>query len=548
MPRNDPPATGAPRGTAAPGAGDPPLQDKALNLVRSFATVGGFTLASRLLGFIRDVLMAGVLGTGPVADAFFVAFRFPNLFRRLFAEGAFNAAFVPLFARELEGGGAAAARRFGEEVLAVLLWTLLALTALAEAAMPWLMYLLAPGFAEEPAKYTLAVLLTRIAFPYLLFMSLVALLSGVLNSLGRFAAAAAAPVLLNIVLISVLAALYFSGERANALSGQALAWGVAVAGLVQFAMLALAARRAGMGFGLRRPRLTPKVRRLVQLGIPGVIAGGVTQINIVIGTVIASLQAGAVSYLYYAERVYQLPLGVVGIAIGIVLLPELSRRLRAGKADLAMRSQNRSLEFAALLTVPAAAALVVAATPIVRVLFERGAFAEGDVAPTAHALAAFACGLPAFVAIKVFSPGFFAREDTRTPMNYAIIGVGVNIAGSLALYLPLGHVGIAIATSLAGWINAGLLAATLKRRGHFVLGPQDRRRLTRIALCALAMGGFVWLLALGLAPWLADPSTGLRALALALLVALGALFYIAAAHFTGAADLRAISDMLTRRR
>ena len=236
------------------------------------------------------------------------------------------------------------------------------------------------------------------------------------------------------------------------------------------------------------------------------------------------------------------------MAVGIVLLPELSRRLRAGKEELAMRSQNRSLEFAALLTVPAAAALVVAATPIVQVLFERGAFQAADIAPTAHALAAFACGLPAFVAIKVFSPGFFAREDTRTPMNYAIVGVAVNIAGSLALYLPLGHVGIAIATSLARWVHAGLLAATLTRRGHFTLGAQDRRRLARILLCALAMAGFVWLLTLGLGPWLGAPSTTLRALALAAVVTLGGIFYIGAAHFTGAADLRAIADMLTRRR
>ncbi|HXK53488.1 MAG TPA: murein biosynthesis integral membrane protein MurJ, partial [Hyphomicrobiales bacterium] len=316
-----------------------------MNLVRSFATVGGYTLASRLLGFVRDMLIAAVLGTGPVADAFFVAFRFPNLFRRLFAEGAFNSAFVPLFARELEGGGAAAARRFGEDVLAVLLWTLLVLTALAEIAMPWLMYILAPGFAAEPDKFDLAVMLTRIAFPYLLCMSMVALLSGVLNSLGRFAAAAAAPVLLNVILIAVLAGLFLAGERANILSGQALAWGVAAAGAAQLAMLAVAARRAGMAFRLVRPRLSPKVRRLVRLGVPGLIAGGVTQFNIVIGTIIASLQAGAVSYLYYAERIYQLPLGVVGIAIGIVLLPELSRRLRAGNEDLALRSQNRSLEF-----------------------------------------------------------------------------------------------------------------------------------------------------------------------------------------------------------
>jgi putative peptidoglycan lipid II flippase len=518
-----------------------------MNLARSFATVGGYTMASRVLGFVRDILMAAVLGTGPVADAFFVAFRFPNLFRRLFAEGAFNAAFVPLFAREFEGGGQTTARRFAEEAASVLLWTLLAVTAVAEIAMPWLMYLLAPGFSDDPAKFDLAVLLTRITFPYLLCMSLVALLSGVLNTLGRFAAAAAAPVLLNIVLIGVLLMLHATGDRGTALSGTSLAWGVSAAGFVQLAMLLFAARRAGMRIGFVRPRLTEGVKRLVRLGIPGVIAGGVTQVNIVIGTIIASLQAGAVSYLYYAERVYQLPLGVVGIAIGVVLLPDLSRRLRAGQEDLAQRSQNRSLEFAMLLTLPAAVALAAVPEPIVRVLFERGAFSGDDVWPVAWALMAFAAGLPAFVLIKVFSPAFFAREDTATPMRYAAAGVAINVAGSLILFVPLGHIGIAIATSLAGWVNAGLLAGTLARRGQFSADAPLRRRLQLTLMASIVMGLALWLAAWVLEPWLAAPSTAIRAAALALLIALGMGIYAAAAQLTGAADLREIRRMLGRR-
>ena len=518
-----------------------------MNLARSFATVGGFTMISRVLGFLRDILIAAVLGTGPVADAFFVAFRFPNLFRRLFAEGAFNAAFVPLFARELEGGGAQAARRFAEEAASVLLWTLLAVTALAEIAMPWLMYALAPGFAGDPEKFDLAILLTRVTFPYLLCMSLVALLSGVLNTLGRFAAAAAAPVLLNVVLIAVLALLYWTGDRGTALSGEALAWGVFAAGWLQLAMLLVAARRAGMRLGFIRPRLTGRVKRLISLGIPGVVAGGITQINIVIGTIIASLQAGAVSYLYYAERVYQLPLGVVGIAIGVVLLPELARRLRAGQEDLAHRSQNRALEFGMLLTLPAAVALAVVPEPIIRVLFERGAFDAAAVWPVAWALMAFAAGLPAFVLIKVFSPAFFAREDTATPMRYAAVGVAVNVAGSLILFVPLGHVGIAIATSLAGWVNAGLLAGTLARRGHFSLDATLRRRLQLILMASIVMGLALWLVAWGLEPWLAAQATVIRFAALALLVAFGLAVYAAAAQLSGAADLRQIRQMLARK-
>lgn len=518
-----------------------------MSLVRSFATVGGYTMASRVLGFVRDVLMAAVLGTGPVADAFFVAFRFPNLFRRLFAEGAFNAAFVPLFAGRLEGEGEASARRFAAEALAVLLWALLVLTALAEIAMPWLMYLLAPGFAADADKFDLAVLLTRIAFPYLLCMSLVALLSGVLNTLGRFAAAAAAPVLLNVVLITVLLLLFGGGEKESPLSGLALAWGVTAAGLLQLAMLLVAARRAGMSLPLVRPRLTPGVRRLVRLGIPGLVAGGVTQFNIVVGTIIASLQAGAVSYLYYADRIYQLPLGVVGAAVGVVLLPELSRRLRNGQADGAHWSQNRSLEFAMLLTVPAAVALAVVPADIVRVLFERGAFSAADVGPTAAALMAFAVGLPAFVLVKVLSPGFFAREDTRTPMYFAAASVAVNIAFSLALYVPFGHVGIAAATSLAGWVNAGLLAATLSRRGHLALDAGTRRRLWLILACAALMGALLWGIAHLLEPWLTAAQTSVRAAALALLVAAGMGIFAAAAQLSGAGDLGKIAGWLRRR-
>ena len=511
-----------------------------VSLVRSFATVGGYTMVSRVLGFIRDVLIAAVLGTGWVADAYFVAFRFPNLFRRLFAEGAFNAAFVPLFARNLEEDGAEAARRFAADALSVLMWTLLVLTALAEIAMPWLMYVLAPGFAEDPQKFDLAVLLTRIAFPYLLCMSLVALLSGVLNTLGRFVAAAAAPAALNTVLIAVLTWLWWRGEYETPISGEALSWGVFAAGIIQLAMLYFAAGRAGMTIPLVRPRLTPQVRRLVALGIPGMIAGGITQVNIMVGTIIASLQAGAVSYLYYADRIYQLPLGVVGVAIGVVLLPDLSRRLRAGREDAAHWSQNRSLEFSMLLTLPAAFALAAAATPIIRVLFERGAFDPAAVAPTAHALIAFAVGLPAFVLIKVFSPGFFAREDTKTPMYFAGASVAVNIAVSLALFFPFGHVGIAAATSIAGWVNAGLLAVVLARRGHLKLDTATRRRLALMLVASLVMAVCLWVLAQMLAGLTGAQDIFSRVLGLVLLVAAGMAIYGIGVQVTGAFDLRKI--------
>jgi len=469
-------------------------------LIKHFATVGGGTIVSRVLGFTRDVLTASALGTGPVADAFFVAFRLPNLFRRIFAEGAFNAAFVPLFAKELEGEGARQARRFAEEALAALLFALVALTALAEIAMPLFMVVLAPGFVEEPGKFDLAVLLTRITFPYLIFVSLVALLSGVLNALSRFAAAAFAPALLNAVLIVSLLLIHALELDGSEQAGIYLSVGVFFAGVAQLVMLVIAARRVGMGLSLRRPRMTPGIRRLITLGIPGVIAGGITQINIMVGTMIASMQDRAVSFLYYADRLYQLPLGTIGIAIGIVLLPELSRRLRAGDGEAVMNGQNRALEFALTLTLPCAAALLVVPDAIIRGLFQRGAFGPEDTAATAAALAAFAIGLPAFVLNKVFAPAFFAREDTKTPMYYAGINVAANIAFSLALFPFLGHVGIALGTSIAGWINSGLLGWKLWTTGHFVPDARIKRR-TLLALHATA-----WMTAvLLLANWLLEP-------------------------------------------
>ncbi len=524
-----------------------------MKLYRAFATVGGLTMVSRILGFGRDILIAAGLGTGMVADAFVVAFRLPNLFRRLFGEGAFNSAFVPLFSKKLEGEGPAAAQSFAADALAGLLFVLLVLTAVAEIAMPWLVMAIAPGFVSDPAKFDLTVLLTRIAFPYLLCLSLVALLSGVLNSVGRFTAAAAAPILLNIVLIAALGVAFALGLQNSPQAGVVLCWGVAVAGVAQLVMLALAAKREGMGVGLVRPRLTPDVRRLVSLGVPGLISGGITQINIVVGTIIASLQAGAASYLYYADRVYQLPLGIVGVAIGVVLLPDLARKLRAGAEAEVLESQNRALEFALFLTLPASVALAVVAEPIIRVLYERGAFTPEATTATAWALAAFAWGLPAFVMQKVFQPAFFAREDTKTPMRFATVNLIVNVVGSVLLFFVfqgLGispHIGIALATTIAGWVNAVLLWAALVKRGHFVADAALYRRLTWIVVASLAMGLVVWLLADAIAPWLVKPQpTAVRFVALAALVTAGMLSYFTLVHLTGAVNLMALARRLKR--
>ena len=495
-------------------------------------TVGGWTMASRVLGFARDILIARFLGTQGVPEAFFVAFRFPNLFRRLVAEGAFTAAFVPMFSGRLETEGKGAALRFAEETLAILVMVLAVFTVVCEIAMPWLMVVIAPGFLDDAETFDLAVLFTRLTLPYLLFMALVALYGGVLNSVYRFAAVAAAPVLLNIILIAVLVV---SGDLFPS-AGHALSWGVAGAGAAQFLSLVFAAHRAGLTLRLPRPRFNADMRRLFALMVPGAIGAGVTQINLLIGTIIASFIPGAVSYLYYGERIYQFPLGVIGIAIGTALLPDLSRKLRGGEHEAAQASLNRAIEVSMLITVPAAAALIAIPGAVVTVMFQYGRFGAADTAATAAALAAFATGLPAYVLIKVLSPGFFAREDTRTPVIYAAIGVAVNIVLSLLLFRPLGHVGIAIATAVAAWVNAGLLGATLVRRRYLHGDSKLFSRLPRIVLAAAVMAGLLLPIEGVLAaPLVADVAQ--RAAAMGALVAFGVVVYAALALATKAADL-----------
>ena len=511
-------------------------------LLRFAATVGAYTLASRILGFLRDILIAKYLGAGMVGDAFFVAFKLPNLFRRLFAEGAFNLAFVPLFAGRLESEGREAAKAFAEQALSVLLWSLVAFVTVAEILMPLLMHAFAPGFADEPAKFDLAVQLARLTFPYLLLISLVSLLAGVLNSVERFAAAAAAPILLNLCLIAGLLLL----GRVLPTPGHALALAVAAAGIVQLLWLAWNCRRAGLLPALPRPRLTPGVRRLLVVVAPAALGAGVQQLNLLVDVVIASLLAtGSVSFLYYADRVVQLPLGVIGVAIGTALLPTLSRQLRGGEPGAAADSQNRALEFALLLTLPAAAALIILAGPVIAVFFERGEFTAAASAATSGALAAYAVGLPAYVLVKVLAPGYFARQDTRTPLKVAGVCLVVNVALNLALMGPLAHVGIALASALSSWLNAGLLALGLVRRGHLRLDSRLRRRLPRMVAASAVMAAALWAAAGWLAPWLAG-GLAAKVAALAALVLLGLGLFALAAQAIGAARLGELIPLVRR--
>ncbi len=519
-----------------------------MSLVKNVLNVGIATAASRVLGFVRDVLVASTLGAGPVADAFVVAFRLPNLFRRLFAEGAFNSAFVPLYAKKVDGESDASAKLFAEEVMAVMFWALAAFSAVMMLAMPLLVDVLAPGFSSDPGKYDLTVTYTRICFPYLLCMSVLAILAGVLNSNRRFGFAAWAPLLLNLILSTSLIAAGALGYAGTPTAGLFLSWAVFVAGFAQIALLAIILKVHGLGLGIRRPRFTPGVKRMFALGIPGVIAGGITQINLVIGTMIASTLPAAVSWLYYADRIYQFPLGMVGVAIGVVLLPELSRQLKLGDAHM-LTTQNRALEFSMLLTLPAAVALMAVPHSIIAGLFERGAFTASDTSVVSGILAAFAFGLPAFVLTKVLSPAFFAREDTKRPMLVAITSSTVNVICSLALFRPYGPAGIAAATVIAGWVDALLLLLLLWRKGDFKPDTLLVRRLAAILVASLLMGAVLWWGDVYAQPYTyAANSLAIKGLALLLLCGGGFVVYVVAVFCLGGIDRAAIADFFAKRK
>jgi len=517
-----------------------------MSLVSKFASVGSATMASRVLGFVREALIAGVLGVGPVTDAFYAALRFPNLFRRLFAEGAFNTAFIPLFARELEGGGESAARRFAEDVLSVLVPVLLLLTGLAVVAMPVLVAtIIAPGFVSSPEKYDLTVTMTKIMFPYLFCMSLVAMFSGILNSMRRYFLAAFTPVLLNIILIGVLvSAKYLELDGVEA--GWWLAWGVFASGFIQLGFLYWGVRRTGFSMVIRRAKMTPAVRRLLILMGPAALTGGVTQINLLVGQMIASTQDKAISFLNLADRMNQLPLGVIGIAIGVVLLPELSRSLKAGNTADALHLQNRSLEFSLGLSLPAAVAFMIIPVPLIALIYERGAFTAVDTQMTAAALAAFAIGLPAFVLIKVVQPAFFAREDMKTPMYYSIVAVIINIVFSLVYFPEYGHVAIALATSVSGWVNFLLLVYSLWRRDLYRPSATTMRRLGLIVVASTVMGVALYFSSIWLAGYLSSESF-LQLLGSILgLVVIAMVVYFGIVLATGAVDRKQLFGLFKR--
>ncbi|MGD2024947.1 MAG: murein biosynthesis integral membrane protein MurJ [Methyloceanibacter sp.] len=493
-------------------------------MIKRIATVGGLTLLSRLTGFIRDVVMAAMLGAGPVADAFFVAFRLPNHFRAIFAEGAFAAAFVPAYAHTLEKAGLSAAKLFADQVGAALITINLVLLAIALLFTPEVVMLLAPGLSDDPERFDLAVALTRITFPYLALVSLETLFAGILNANNRFATAAGASILLNVSLIATLAlAPYFET------AGHAAAWGVLIAGIAMVLLVGGDAEMHGYGIRLRMPRLDAPTKRFLKALGPAIVGAGGVQLALFADTVIASfLPAGSLSALYYADRINQLPIGVVGIAVGTVLLPEMSRRLAAGDTRGAASAQARGIQLALLLTIPCAAAAVAIPDLIMRALFARGAFTSENALSAGHTLAAYSLGLIPFVLLRSFTAPFYARGDTATPVKAALLAASVNIALKVALMGPLAQVGLALATSIGAWVNLFLLAYLARRQGFAVSGEAIRGPVAKLVLIGIAFAAGLYLASQGLEGALSSMTNFREETVLGILVVVGGLLYFAA--------------------
>lgn len=462
-----------------------------MGLFKKFATVAVGTMASRLFGFIREMLMAASLGTGPVADAFNAAFRFPNSFRRLFAEGALSSAFVPLFTKHIEQKGLENARTFASDVFGVLLSALLIIISLALIFMPSLVrYVIAPGFANDPVKYLITVQFAIIMFPYLACMSLTAIISGMLNSMNRYLAAAIAPIFLNVILIAILIYSYIY-NLSYWKTGLYLSEGVLLSGITQLLVVFIDARRANIKIKLKVPSFNAEIKRMLKLAIPAAISGGITQINLLINTSIASTDSGAIASLAYADRLYQLPLGIIGISVGTVLLPELSKTLRTNNREHITHIQHRAIEFTLFLALPASFALLGLSEPIVRLLLEHGNFSATSTIRVAHLLQIYGLGLPSFILIKALIPNYFADHDTKTPLKFAAIGVGVNICLAFILFHYYLAKGIAIAEVTAAWVNCGLLFFTLLKRKIFIINKILLVRIGKFLFSSIIMWFFL---------------------------------------------------------
>nr|MBA4770276.1 murein biosynthesis integral membrane protein MurJ [Sphingobium sp.] len=521
-----------------------------MKLVRALGSVGGLTLASRILALVRDSLAARYVGAGFASDAFNgVAFRLPNMFRALFAEGAFSAAFIPLFNKKAAGdGGLPAGYDFAQRALAVLLPVLILFTILLIAAAWPLTWALSGGFSRQnptAEQFAFAVMLSRITIPYLALISLASLLGGILNSLDKFWVNAAAPILLNLSMIAGLWLFHGADEYETA---RVQAISVTVGGALQLIWLMLACRSAGVSLKLRRPRLDADVKQLLRLIVPAAAGAGASQINLLISTALSGwlLASGSITYIYYADRLNQLPLGLIGIGLGTILLPTVSRMLSKGQEAEAMETQNRGIELALFLTLPATVAFLTVAEPIVRGLFQYGRFTAEDALRCGWALSAFSIGLPSYVLVKVLTPGYYARGDTKTPVRYAMLSILINIAGNMAMIPTLGHIGPPLATALSSTLNVAMLYRTLVKRGHFHVDARLRRRLPRLAIAAVIMGGALLAGEHLLDPWLSGAMLQ-RYVALSLLVGAGVALYGLASVAVGAYRLSDIKALMRRK-
>ena len=519
------------------------------SLIRNVGTIGGLTMVSRIFGFIRDMLLARVLGAGLAADAYQLAFTLPNTFRRLFAEGAFSVAFIPMYTRQLTGpDGEAQAAEFADDVLSVFLWVLAGFTGLAMLAMPWIVWGLASQFATIDGKFELAVFLSRLTFPYLAFISVVAMMSGLLNARSRFAPGAIAPVLFNLTLIGgIILGWHWRGPGGDdRIVAETLAAAVSLSGLVQLGYLWWAVRRAGLRLHVRMPKLTPEVRRLGRLILPATFGAGIYQISQFVDTFFAtSLPQGSLTLLKMADRLNQMPLGIVGIALGTAILPMLARHIHSDDHGEAQRLQGNAMEIATLLTLPAAAALAICAPAFTAAFFVGGKFTPADGALMAQIVMALVAGLPAYVIVKVLNPGFFAREDTRTPVWTALISLTFNIALNLYAVDHYGIVGLAGATALSATLNCLLLYAVLHRRGWYRFTAKLGSRIVRQLVAVAAMSALLWYLMPLLAPYYTGGTLD-RVWSLMLLTGGGMLVYFVVAYLIGAIDKDLIA-MIRRR-
>jgi putative peptidoglycan lipid II flippase len=494
---------------------------KHATMIGKILTVGGYTLLSRLTGFLRDIMLAAIIGAGPVADAFFVAFRLPNHFRAIFAEGAFNSAFIPAYARVRTEQGAGAAAQFGDRIFTLLFASQVVLLALALVFTPQAIELLAPGFSREPQQFALAVSLTRITFPYLLLITLVTLWSGILNALHRFATAAAAPILLNVTMMATLALAYWFPS-----AGYAAAWGVLISGVLQAILVGGDALVLGVMTWFRALRWDKDVQRFFKALLPATLGSAGTQLALFADTIIASfLSAGAISALYYADRIDQLPIGVIGIAVGTVLVPEMTHRLASGDETGAQSTQNRAIEFALVLALPCVVAFLVVPGLIMRALFMRGAFTAADAQAAALTLMAYTIGLIPFILIRSVVAPFLARGDTATPVKAALIGTAVNIVCKVALMYPLAQVGLALATSIGAWLNFILVLYFAARARLIAPDPELKATLVKLAVAAIVLAVVLALAAPFVTAMLSSWSRFRDESALGVLVVLGAVVY-----------------------